>query len=226
MLLDRSTRLSDKKSFGLASLLTPVIKGYISDIGFDMTVVGQQIFGGHGYIEEWGMSQLVRDSRIAMIYEGANGVQAIDLVGRKLNSDGGANILYLQELIQTFIYENSSIKEMETDFFIPLKSSLEDLNDVISFFLENAIKNPNSALAGASDFLHLLGNFCIGFMWVKMVACVLENKKLGKNLNSFQEAKIVTGKYYMENVLPKTAFLAKKIKTGDKIMMSMNPDQF
>ena len=103
LLLDKGTRLSDKKAYGLASLLTPVIKGYISDIGFDMTVVGQQIFGGHGYIEEWGMSQLVRDSRIAMIYGGTNGIQAIDLVGRKLNSDGGTNILYLRELVTTYL---------------------------------------------------------------------------------------------------------------------------
>ena len=88
------------------------------------------------------------------------------------------------------------------------------------------MKTPNSALAGASDFLHLLGIFCIGFMWAKMVTCVLKNKKVDKDLNPFQEAKIVTGKYYMANVLPKTAFLAKKIKTGDKIVMSMDPDQF
>ena len=226
LLLDKSSRLSDKKAYGLASLLTPVIKGYISDVGFDMTVVGQQIFGGHGYIEEWGMSQLVRDSRIAMIYEGTNGIQAVDLVGRKLNSDGGANILYLRELVQTFMRENSSIEEIEFNFFVPLKSSLENLEDVLRFFLDNGMKNPNSALAGASDFLHLLGIFCIGFMWAKMVTCVLKNKKVDKGLNPFQEAKIVTGKYYMENVLPKTAFLAKKIKTGDKIVMSMDPDQF
>ena len=98
----------DENAYGLASLLTPVIKGYLSDIGFEMTVISQQILGGHGYIEEWGMSQFVRDSRIAMIYEGTNGVQAIDLVGRKLNSNGGQSIMYLNELVQKFIKENAN----------------------------------------------------------------------------------------------------------------------
>ena len=105
-LLDKSNHLMDENAYGLASLLTPVIKGYLSDKGFEMTVISQQILGGHGYIEEWGMSQFVRDSRIAMIYEGTNGVQAIDLVGRKLNSNGGQSIMYLNELVQNFIKEN------------------------------------------------------------------------------------------------------------------------
>ena len=226
LLLDKGTRSSDKKSYGLASLLTPVIKGYISDIGFDMTVVGQQIFGGHGYIEEWGMSQLVRDSRIAMIYEGTNGVQAIDLVGRKLNSDGGANIMYLLELVTTYLHQSTVSKEIENEFFVPLKSSLKDLESALKFFLDKGTKNPNAALAGASDFLHLLGIFCIGFMWVKIVSRVSEKKKAGDKINKFLEAKIVTGRYYMANTLPKTKFLATKIRAGDKILMSLEPDQF
>jgi len=226
LLLDKGTRLSDKKAYGLASLLTPVIKGYISDIGFDMTVVGQQIFGGHGYIEEWGMSQLVRDSRIAMIYEGTNGIQAIDLVGRKLNSDGGKNILYLRELVTTYLHENPVSEEIENEFFTPLKNSLKDLDSAIKFFLDNGIKNPNAALAGASDFLHLLGVFCIGFMWAKMVVSILEKKRKGEKLTKFLETKIVTGKYYMANVMPKTMFLATKIKSGHNILMSLAPDDF
>ncbi len=226
LLLDKGNRLSDKRSYGLASLLTPVIKGYISDVGFTMTVIGQQIFGGHGYIEEWGMSQLVRDSRIAMIYEGTNAIQAIDLVGRKLNSDGGENILYLRELVTKFLNQKSASEEIESDFFDPLRIALQDLDDVLEFFLDNGIKNPNSVLAGASDFLHLLGIFSIGFMWVKIVTHIMERKKAGKKLNKFLEAKIVTGRYYMANAIPKTTFLATKIKAGDKILMSLDPDQF
>ena len=122
-LLDKSNHLMDDRAYGLASLLTPVIKGYLSDIGFEMTVVSQQIFGGHGYIEEWGMSQFVRDSRIAMIYEGTNGIQAIDLVGRKLNSDGGKNIIYLNELVQNFLTEHSELEKLNNDFLVPLKES-------------------------------------------------------------------------------------------------------
>ena len=115
---------------------------------------------------------------------------------------------------------------MENEFFIPLRNSLKDLDSAIKFFLDNGLKNPNAALAGASDFLHLLGVFCIGFMWVKMVASILEKKRTGEKLTKFLETKVVTGKYYMANVLPKTTFLATKIKAGDRILMSLEPDDF
>ena len=224
-LLDKSNHLVDDRAYGLASLLTPVIKGYLSDIGFEMTVVSQQIFGGHGYIEEWGMSQFVRDSRIAMIYEGTNGIQAIDLVGRKLNSDGGKNIIYLNELVQNFLTEHSELEKLNNDFLVPLKESKKNVEEVLNFFISNGLKNPNSALAGASDFLHLLGNFCIGFMWAKMAAILFKENEI-INENTFQEGKILTGRYYMKNILPKTNYLAKKILSGDKIIMSLNTEQF
>ena len=224
-LLDKSNHLMDDRAYGLASLLTPVIKGYLSDIGFEMTVVSQQIFGGHGYIEEWGMSQFVRDSRIAMIYEGTNGIQAIDLVGRKLNSDGGKNIIYLNELVQNFLTEYSELEKLNNDFLVPLKESKKNVEEVLNFFMSNGLKNPNSALAGASDFLHLLGNFCIGFMWAKIAAILFKENEI-INENTFQEGKILTGRYYMKNILPKTNYLAKKILSGDKIIMSLNTEQF
>ena len=224
-LLDKSNHHMDDRAYGLASLLTPVIKGYLSDIGFEMTVVSQQIFGGHGYIEEWGMSQFVRDSRIAMIYEGTNGIQAIDLVGRKLNSDGGKNIIYLNELVQNFLTEYSELEKLNNDFLVPLKESKKNVEEVLNFFISNGLKNPNSALAGASDFLHLLGNFCIGFMWAKMAAILFKENEI-INENTFQEGKILTGRYYMKNILPKTNYLAKKILSGDKIIMSLNTEQF
>jgi alkylation response protein AidB-like acyl-CoA dehydrogenase len=224
-LLDKSNHLMDDRAYGLASLLTPVIKGYLSDIGFEMTVVSQQIFGGHGYIEEWGMSQFVRDSRIAMIYEGTNGIQAIDLVGRKLNSDGGKNIIYLNELVQNFLTEHSELEKLNNDFLVPLKESKKNVEEVLNFFMSNGLKNPNSALAGASDFLHLLGNFCIGFMWAKMAVILFKENEIIEE-NTFQEGKILTGQYYMKNILPKTNYLAKKILSGDKIIMSLNTEQF
>ena len=224
-LLDKSNHIMDDRAYGLASLLTPVIKGYLSDIGFEMTVVSQQIFGGHGYIEEWGMSQFVRDSRIAMIYEGTNGIQAIDLVGRKLNSNGGKNIIYLNELVQNFLTEYSELENLNNEFLVPLKESKKNVEEVLNFFISNGLKNPNSALAGASDFLHLLGNFCIGFMWAKIAAILFKENEI-INENTFQEGKILTGQYYMKNILPKTNYLAKKILSGDKIIMSLNTEQF
>ena len=224
-LLDKSNHLMDDRAYGLASLLTPVIKGYLSDIGFEMTVISQQIFGGHGYIEDWGMSQFVRDSRIAMIYEGTNGIQAIDLVGRKLNSNGGKNIIYLNELVQNFLTEYSGLENLNNEFLIPLKESKKNVEEVLNFFISNGLNNPNSALAGASDFLHLIGNFCIGFMWAKMAAIVYKENKIIRE-NTFHEGKILTGQYYMKNILPKTNYLAKKILSGDKIIMSLNTEQF
>ena len=171
------------------------------------------------------MSQFVRDSRIAMIYEGTNGVQAIDLVGRKLNSNGGQSIMYLNELVQKFIKENAELEDLNKEFILPLKDSKKNLEEALNFFLLNGLKNPNCALAGASDFLHLLGNFCIGFMWAKMAAIIYRKNNEIDN-NSFQEGKILTGKYYMKNILPKTGYLTKKIIEGDKIIMSLNNDQF
>ena len=128
--------------------------------------------------------------------------------------------------MKTFIKEKSAIGDLETDFLTPLKSSFKDLEEALKFFLENGIKNPNSALAGASDFLHLLGTFCTGFMWAKMVASLLEKNDSSEAGKNFKYAKIITGKFYMENILPKTSYLAIKIKAGDKTIMSLEKDQF
>ena len=107
-LIDRAHRMGDADAHGLASLLTPVVKGFLTDKGFDSTIAAQQVYGGHGYIEEWGMSQFARDARIAMIYEGANGIQALDLVGRKLGADGGKHVMAFFEMVKTFIKENEA----------------------------------------------------------------------------------------------------------------------
>ena len=109
------------------SLLTPVIKGFLTDEGYDMTVKAQQVYGGHGYIEEWGMSQFTRDARIAMIYEGANGVQALDLVGRKLAQDGGKHVMAFFDLVKSFIKDNAGEDAIRRDFLEPLKTASKDL---------------------------------------------------------------------------------------------------
>ena len=133
--------------------------------------------------------------------------------------------MYLSELVQNFIIENSEIDDFNNEFLSPLKDSKKDVDEALSFFISNGLTNPNSVLTGASDFLHLLGNFCIGFMWAKMVAAI-HKENANFNKNTFQEGKIITGKYYMQNILPKTRYLAKKIHSGDKLIMSLNTDQF
>jgi hypothetical protein len=121
----------------LVSLLTPVIKGFLTDKGYDMTVQAQQVYGGHGYIEEWGMSQFTRDARIAMIYEGANGVQALDLVGRKLGSDGGKHVMAFFDLVKTFAKDHAETAGM-AEFLDPLKRASKDLQAAGMYFMQRA----------------------------------------------------------------------------------------
>ena len=152
-LIDASHRGGDADAEGLISLLTPVIKGFLTDKGFDMAVAAQQVYGGHGYIEEWGMSQFARDARITMIYEGANGVQALDLVGRKLGSDGGKHVMAFFELVKGFIKENEGNEALKTGFLEPLKQASKDLQAAGMFFMQAGMKNPKRG-AGRFDRLH------------------------------------------------------------------------
>ena len=140
-LIDRSVRMGDTDAEGLVSLMIPVLKGFCSDKGFDCAIGAQQIYGGHGYIEEWGMSQFARDARIAMIYEGANGIQALDLVGRKLAQDSGKHVMGFFEQVKDFCKENADVDGME-EFVTPLKSASKDLQQAAQFFMMNGMKIP------------------------------------------------------------------------------------
>ena len=225
VLLDRAKREGDKSAEGIASLLIPVIKGYVTDKGFEYTINAQQVFGGHGYIEEWGMSQYARDCRIAMIYEGTNGIQALDLVGRKLSMDGGKYMREYLNLVQTFINEEHS-EDLKNDFITPLKKSIEHLQAALMFFMQNGLKNPLSAVSGATDFLHLVGLVSLGFIWSKKAQSAKEKlKDISANKN-FLEAKILTGSYFMHRQLPETKLRLDRILTGEKQVMSLAADQF
>lgn len=135
-----------------------MLKGFLTDKGFEMTVAAQQVFGGHGYIEETGMSQYVRDARIAMIYEGANGVQALDLVGRKLGQDGGRAMMAFFDLANGFMRDTAGDPVLKADFLDPLAAAVRDLQAAAMYFLQRAAAAPRDALAGATDFLHLFGH--------------------------------------------------------------------
>ena len=225
VLLDRAKREGDKSAEGIASLLIPVIKGYVTDKGFEYTINAQQVFGGHGYIEEWGMSQYARDCRIAMIYEGTNGIQALDLVGRKLSMDGGKYMREYLNLVQAFINEEHS-EDLKNDFITPLKKSIEHLQAALMFFMQNGLKNPLSAVSGATDFLHLVGLVSLGFIWSKKAQSAKEKlTDISANKN-FLEAKILTGSYFMHRQLPETKLRLDRILTGEKQVMSLAADQF
>ncbi len=222
-LIDRSRRNDDAAAEGLVSLLIPVLKGFQTDRGFEMAVQAQQIWGGHGYIEDSGMSQFVRDARIAQIYEGANGVQALDLVGRKLAQDGGKHVMAFFELIKSFIKENADDARM-TRYLEPLKSASKDVQAAAMFFMNNAMKNPNAALAGSYDFMLMLGHTCLGLMWAKIAKAALAAEGTGDA--GFLAAKLTTARYYMARQLPATALHLARIESGADPVMALPEEAF
>ncbi len=226
-MIDRAHRNSDADADGLISLLTPVIKGFLSDQGYDMTVKAQQVFGGHGYIEEWGMSQFTRDARIAMIYEGANGVQALDLVGRKLGLDGGKHVMAFFDLVKSYIKDNAGQDEaLDRDFLEPLKAASKDLQSAGQYFMQNGMKDRNNALAGSNDFMHLFGHVCLGLMWAQMAKTSTEALAAGTSDATFHETKLATGRYYMARQLPATTTHLSRIQSGADTVMALHADNF
>jgi alkylation response protein AidB-like acyl-CoA dehydrogenase len=225
-LIDQTHRAGDKDADGLISLMTPVIKGFLSDKGYDMTVQAQQVYGGHGYIEEHGMSQFTRDARIAMIYEGANGVQALDLVGRKLAVDGGKHVMAFFDMIKSFIKENEGDDALKTNFLDPLKAASKDMQTAGMYFIQNGMKNPNNALAGSTDFMHLFGHVCLGLMWARMAKAASAALADGTSDPEFYQTKLATGRYYMARQLPATALHLTRIQSGADTVMALTADAF
>ncbi|MGR3631097.1 MAG: acyl-CoA dehydrogenase C-terminal domain-containing protein [Limimaricola soesokkakensis] len=226
MLIDRSHKAGDAEAEAMISLLTPIIKGFLTDKGFEMCVQAQQVFGGHGYIEDWGMSQFVRDARIAMIYEGANGVQALDLVGRKLAAQGGKPMMTLIEEIKVFCKENAEDADFARDFIEPLKSASKDMQQAAMFFMQNGMKDPNAALAGSSDFMNLMGHVCLGWTWARMAKAAQAGLDAGTGDRGFYETKLATGRYYMARQLPATKMHLARIESGAAPVMALEADAF
>ena len=225
-MIDAHHRSDDKAANGLVSLLTPVMKGFLTDKGFECTVQAQQIFGGTGYIEEQGMSQFVRDARITMIYEGANGVQALDLVGRKLGSGGGKNVMAFFDLIKEFIKDNAENEVLKDDFLEPLKAASKDLQAASMFFMQHGMKDPNAALAGSTDFLHLFGHTCLGLMSAQMAKAAQEALDAGTADEKFMQNKLVTCRYYMQRLLPETGLRLARITSGATPVMALAAEDF
>ena len=173
---DLAHRSDDEKERQAADdhmgLLTPVIKGVLTDQGFANAVMAQQVYGGHGYIAEHGMEQFVRDARIAMIYEGANGIQALDLVGRKLGKDGGRAVMAFFAEVQGFIEENGD--DAMKPYVAPLGEALGHLQQATMWFMQNALAKPDNAGAGSHDYMHLFGLVALGYMWALMVKAAQE----------------------------------------------------
>jgi len=204
-------------------LLTPVIKGVITDQGFANTVMAQQMFGGHGYIAEHGMEQFVRDSRIAMLYEGANGVQALDLVGRKLGKDGGRAITAFFGEVQSFIKERAADDALNP-YLKPLGQALAHLQQATMWFVQNALAKPDNAGAGAMDYMHLFGLVALGYMWCRMADAA--RAKLAAGADARLQTKLVTARFFMERMLPETATHLARIQTGAATTMELPAEAF
>ncbi len=223
----RSEDAKDKQEAeNLMGLMTPVLKGMLTDVGFDNAVKAQQMYGGHGYVEEWGMSQFVRDARIAMIYEGANGIQALDLVGRKLGKDGGRAVMAFFNEVGSFIKENESDEALKP-LLKPLQVSLGHLQQATMWFMQNAMAKPDNAGAGSHDYMHCLGLVALGYMWVKIAKAAQEKLKAGANGSTERmNHKMVTARFFMERMLPETGAHLARIQTGAESMMALPAEAF
>jgi len=227
---DIAHRSADEKERQTADdilgLVTPILKGVLTDKGFDHAVMAQQVFGGHGYIEEHGMSQYVRDARIAMIYEGANGIQALDLVGRKLGLNGGRAVMALFKEIGDFCEENRDDEKM-TFFTKNLKKGLNDVQSATMWFMQHAMAKPDNAGAGSTDYMHLFGLVVLGYMWAKMAKAAEDGLASGDDAReSYLRNKLVTARFFMERIMPETALRKARIETGAETMMTLAAEAF
>ncbi|MFP4274163.1 MAG: acyl-CoA dehydrogenase C-terminal domain-containing protein [Paracoccaceae bacterium] len=226
-MIDRAHRNQDAEAEAMISLLTPVIKGFLTDKGFETTVLAQQTLGGSGFVREWGLEQFVRDARITMIYEGTNGIQSLDLVGRKLGQDGGKAIMAFFEMVKDFNKAHDGEDEaFDRDFLEPLKQASKDLQAAGMFFMQQGMKNPHAALAGSYDFMHLFGHVCLGLMWSKMAHAAKVALAEGKGDPAFLEAKLATGRYYMARQLPATSTHLARIGSGADPVMGLEAADF
>jgi acyl-CoA dehydrogenase len=226
---DVAHRSGDEKAREAADdhmgLLTPVIKGALTDLGFANTVMAQQIYGGHGYIAEHGMEQFVRDARITMMYEGANAIQALDLVGRKLPKDGGRALQAFFGEVSAFLKEISADETMKP-YAGPLATALGHLQQATMWFMQNAQAKPDNAGAGSTDYMHLFALVALGFMSCRIVRAANARLASGAGDAARMTARLVTARFFMEHMLPETAVRLARIKAGAATMMELPAETF
>ena len=205
----------------LVGLLTPVIKGFGTDIGYRVATDAQQVYGGHGYIAEYGMEQYVRDARIAMIYEGTNGVQAMDLVGRKLPRQGGRAI---QSFFRIVAEEIAAAKDMEglSEIAGKLEKALGEMQAATMWLAANGMKNPDQAGAGAYPYMQLTGTVALGLMWLRMARAAADTGEA----DDFLKAKRITARFYADRMLPRAGALRREIEGGADSVMALAPEMF
>ncbi|MBK3760025.1 acyl-CoA dehydrogenase C-terminal domain-containing protein [Stutzerimonas frequens] len=201
------------------ALLTPVAKAFLTDMGLETTVHGQQVFGGHGFIREWGQEQLVRDCRITQIYEGTNGIQALDLVGRKIVGSGGTMYQAFVDEIRAFV---ASAGADLREFTEPLKAALDNLDELTAWVIDQAKTNPNEIGAASVEYLHVFGYTAYAYMWARMAAVALAKQGEG----DFYQSKLGTARFYFARLLPRIHSLTASVKAGSDSLYLLEAAQF
>lgn len=218
---DEKTR---EKAKDYMALMTPVLKAFLTDRGLKACNDGLQLHGGSGFTKEWGMEQFVRDIRIALIYEGTNGVQALDLVGRKLSANGGRAMFTFFAEMDDFINTHEGNDDLAA-FLAPLKKAKAELQDGTTWLMQNGLTDFNNAGAASNDFLHLFGLTALAYMWARMAQIATQKKAEGAT-DPYYNDKLIVAHYYMERVLPETSAHLAKLKTGAGTMMALAADRF
>jgi hypothetical protein len=218
MAIANSNRPEKDSAAFLADLLTPVIKAFFTDMGFEAANLAMQCYGGHGYIRDNGVEQFVRDARINQTYEGANGVQAMDLVGRKLGRKGGAAPMALFSTIGGWLKESDC--EALAEFVKPMQRGLDSLQQATMWLAQHGLQNPNDAGAGAYDYLRLMGIVVVGWMWARIAKLSRGKLAAGAPNRDFYDAKLVSARYWMERMMPECAMLLERIQAGSANIMA------
>ncbi|UDL06577.1 acyl-CoA dehydrogenase C-terminal domain-containing protein [Marinobacter sp. CA1] len=211
-----------KHAEGMVALLTPVAKAFLTDRGLDTCILGQQVFGGHGFIREWGQEQLVRDCRITQIYEGTNGIQALDLMGRKVVGSQGKLFELFAADVAKFVQNNNDDAALRP-YLESLSAALERLSDVTEAVIAQAAENPNAIGAASVDYLDLFGLTAVAYMWAKMVKVAAP--KAEGDTSGFYTGKLKSARFYFDRLLPKTVSLAEGIRSGSDSMMAPTADE-
>ena len=204
-------------------VMTPIVKAFLTDYGFEVTNMGLQVHGGHGYIRETGVEQYVRDARITQIYEGANGIQALDLVGRKMPAHTGRYLRSFFHPVQRWIEEQSTNTELQP-FVLSISKAFGRLQLATGHIAQAGLRNPDEGGAAASEYLRLFGLVALGYLWARMAQISIE--KQGGDDNAFYAAKIITARFFMERVLPQTGALFAAIMSGSNTIMEFPDDTF
>ena len=213
---DADTR---KRAESMVALLTPVAKAFLTDMGLETTIHGQQVFGGHGFIREWGQEQLVRDCRITQIYEGTNGIQALDLVGRKVIGSGGAFYKYFADEVKAF---TDSVDSSLAEFVEPLKAAIANLEQMTADLLERAKSNPNEIGAASVEYLHVFGYTAYAYMWALMARAAMGKE----GQDDFYASKLGTARFYFARILPRIHSLSASVKAGSESLYLLDAAQF